>query len=175
MSKNYYVVQYVWPPGFMPNLDVEEVTLAKFDEYIKAGKAAMNGAYWAPKDQWDPNTKIEFNKGGFHDYRRAACPRSREAYDGGMASKVELVLYRIFIDQAAALEYAEFMLNTGAISAKIVTEEDKLTGVVGENLPFPSESVVGQLIWPGHPGFEYNGTYPEPGPADAEPIPLFTF
>ena len=134
MSKNYYVVQYVWPPGFMPNLDVEEVTLAKFDEYIKAGKAAMNGAYWAPKDQWDPNTKIEFNKGGFHDYRRAACPRSREAYDGGMASKVELVLYRIFIDQAAALEYAEFMLNTGAISAKIVTEEDKLTGVVGENL-----------------------------------------
>lgn len=158
MDKNYYMVQIVWPPGLLPNAELEELTLSKYDEYIKAGKATMNGVFWQFNNEHLP-----------WDYRRSGCPLMAA---NGFSPKPneEFTVYRVFIDQNAAIEYIQFMLGVGVVSARIVTEDDKLTGQVGMEFPFPSESRVGQRIWPGHPDFVYEGTYPAPGPADAIPI-----
>ena len=180
MSKNYVMVQYVFPPKTMPtNTALREVIHNAAEGYIKAGKMPMCGTVYTYKDA----RAHSFNDGWFSYRDSHTSTRYVPGEDGGMTGVVmwgdqPQVFYRIFLDVHDANEFIGLVDSYGALLARIVTEDQAGTELVdGYAIPpaiFVSEDIVAKLIWPGHPDFTYSGEYPSAGPADATPYPAPT-
>lgn len=177
MSKNYTMVQYVFPPLTMPyNVDLRKVIYDAAEGYIKAGKLAMGNsaiAYISKADQ-DAGNKTWF------DYRDSHVSNRYYKDENGVwdtvtpwKPDVEQIFYRIFLDANAANEFIQLVLDHGALAARVITE-DGAGSQMEYDYPakvFPPEDHVAQYIWPGHPNFNYQGTYPTVGSPSATPYP----
>lgn len=173
MSKNYHMVQYVFPPHTMPtNIELRTVIYEAMETYIKAGKSVMNGTRF---DYDASRSSLPWS-----DYRDSHC--SNRFIDEDTNTLITArpwkdqpqVFYRIFLDEDAANEFINLVKEYGALLARIITEDQVTPERDGHKIPagvFVPEEHVAKFVWPGQPTFEYTGTYPEPGPADASPYP----
>lgn len=175
MSKNYTMVQYVFPPQTFPtNTALRNTVLDIAGTYIKAGKMAMGESCLAYKS----DATRDANNIPRVDYR---VPHSSNRYvhgedglinlSGQWDPDLEQIFYRVFFDAEAAQEFCQSMLNYGALSARIVVEGGSTSALDFEypDTCFPEEAHVAQFVWPGYPNFDYQGTYPSAGSADASP------
>lgn len=174
MSKNYHMVQYVFPPNTMPlNTALRKVIYDAAEKYIKEGKLAMGGS----RGGYDPTRKDK----AWCDYRDSHLSNRFTVDENGVLNTLKMwgnqpqVFYRIFLDLDAANEFIDLVNQYGALVARIITEEQATNNLVdGHIIPagvFVPEERVAQYVWPGHPNFVYNGTYPTPGAPDATPFP----
>jgi hypothetical protein len=176
MSKNYHMVQYVFPPDTMPtNIELRTVIYEAADRYIKQGKLAMAGTrIW-----YQPNFS---NSRSYFDYRDSHISNRYFKNEDGNPNvwnistpwdvTVPQIFYRIFLDATAANEFIQLVLDHGALVARVITEEQAGLEIEGFTVPadvFTPEEVVAKFVWPGYPNFEYNGTYPTAGSPTAEP------
>lgn len=177
MSKNYTMVQYVFPPRSVPdNAALRNAILDLAGTYIKAGKLAMGESCLDYKS----DARRDAENIPKSDYR---VPHSSNRFvhdqsgvinlSGQWPSDLEQIFYRVFFDQTAAQEFVQAMLDLGALSARIIVEGQSNPSLDFEypDYLFPPEAHVAQFVWPGYPNFDYQGTYPAAGPADATPWP----
>lgn len=152
MSKSYFMVQIVYPPQTMPNAELEEISAAEADKYIKAGKMTKRGVM----DHIRVDSDL-YSVPPTDDYRKPIC-NNRIALtfneDGtaatwGFNPTENQVFYRILMDAESAESFREFCLQYGALAARIITEADRgvVDGVPSTLFDFPEDAHVQQYLW----------------------------
>jgi len=179
MSKNYVMVQYVFPPKTMPtNTALRAVIHNAAEEYIKAGKMPMSGTVLTYDIARSLSASNWFTYRDGHTSTRHVPKEDGSMDIGVMWGDQPQVFYRIFLHVDDANEFIALVDRYGALLARIVTEDQATNEPIdGYAIPptvFVSEDIVAKLIWPGHPDFTYTGDYPIAGPADATPYPAPT-
>jgi len=178
MSKNYVMVQYMFPPNTMPtNTALREVIHNAADGYIKAGKMPMFGTTFSYADARALCLQGQgwFTYKDSHTSNRFVIEQDGHVDGLRMWGSQPQIFYRIFLDVYSANEFIALLNDYGALVARIITEAEATDQEVGGcAIPatvFVSEDIVAKLIWPGHPNFTYAGAYPSAGPANATPYP----
>lgn len=177
MSKNYTMVQYAFPPlATVSNPALGEAILNIADTYIKDGKMAMGGSsllYKSAKWYVSENKPIPDYRISHVSNRIGSETAPWNTVPPQWDPNVEQLFYRIFFDAAAAEEFCQSMTNLGALFAGIIVEGQSTPALDFQYLDslFAPEDRVAKFVWPGYPNFDYQGTYPAAGPADATPWP----
>lgn len=177
MSKNYTMVQYVFPPlATTSNTALKEAILNIADTYIKEGKMIMGGSsllYKSAEQYISENRPIPDYRISHVSNRIGVETAPIDATPPQWEPDREQLFYRIFLDASAAEDFCKSMLNLGALFAGVIVEGHSHSNLDFQypDSVFPPEARVAEFVWPGHPNFDYQGTYPAAGLADATPWP----
>lgn len=156
MSKTCSVVQYTLPYyEFGSALQVARTArvFEEADKYIKARKSPTAEVWRTALGVTEAATYVPHD-----DYRRPhmwTMPWSTVDSETGNIVRnyrdenTDMVMYRIFVDEQSATEWAEFCSTMGCYDVRIITEADRgvVPGVPSTLADFPTDEQIAPFLW----------------------------
>jgi hypothetical protein len=138
------MLQIGFLPDTFPNPKLEEELLSAADKYIKSGKLTMAGVMGYS----DHPANLDYRLSAFSN-RLPPIQQDNGTYQlGSWRPGLLQIVYRIFVDKRAALEFIKLNKECGARIARIITPEQR--GVVFEvpaDILFPPIEQIHQFLW----------------------------
>jgi hypothetical protein len=144
-------VATIWAPGTLPNYELYVVLMAKAREMVNAGKMVKSTLPHASKPAqaqvYSDVTRPDLGLGDVNELQAYVTSMVIQYNDatqtatGHWPEGEPQKQMRIFVNEAAANEWIEFVLQYGALDAMILSQEE-----VAAKLDLPSDDIIQQYV-----------------------------